>query len=32
MVLSNTYDDVRVSIFPSVKSEDLGTTKTLLNA
>ena len=32
MVLSDTYNDVRVSIFPSVRSEDLGTTKALLNA
>ena len=32
MVLSDTYDDVRVSIFPSVRSEDLGIAKTLLNA
>ena len=32
MVLSDTYDDVRVSIFPSVRSEDPGIAKTLLNA
>ena len=32
MVLSDTYDDVRVSIFPSVRSEDPGAAKALLNA
>ena len=32
MVLSDTYNDVRVSIFPSVRSEDPGAVKALLNA
>ena len=32
MVLSDTYNDIRVSIFPSVRSEDPGATKALLNA
>ena len=32
MVLSDTYNDIRVSIFPSVKSEDPGVAKALLNA
>ena len=32
MVLSDTYNDFRVFIFPSVRSEDPGTTKALLNA
>ena len=32
MILSDTYNDVRVSIFPSVRSENPGTTKVLLNA
>ena len=32
MVLSDTYNDVRVSIFPSVRSEDPGAAKALLNA
>ena len=32
MVLSDTYNDVKVSIFPSVRSEDLSIAKALLNA
>ena len=32
MVLSDTYNDVRVSIFPSVRSEDPDIAKALLNA
>ena len=32
MVLSDTYKDVRVSIFPSVWSKDLSAAKALLNA
>ena len=32
MVLSDTYNDVRMSIFPSVRSEDPDATKALLNA
>ena len=32
MVLSDIYNDVRVSIFLSVRFEDPGTTKALLNA
>ena len=32
MVLSDTYNDVKVSIFPSVRFEDLGAAKALLNA
>ena len=32
MVLSDTYNDVKVSIFPSVRSEDPSVAKALLNA
>ena len=32
MVLSDTYNDVKVSIFPSVRSEDPSIAKALLNA
>ena len=32
MVLSDTYNDVKVSILPSVRSEDPSIAKALLNA
>ena len=32
MVLSDTYNDIKVSIFLSVRFEDPGATKALLNA
>ena len=32
MVLSDIYNDVRVSIFPSIRSEDPSVAKALLNA
>ena len=32
MVLSDTYNDVKVPIFPSVRSEDPSVAKALLNA
>ena len=32
MVLSDIYNDVKVSIFPSVRFEDPGAAKALLNA
>ena len=32
MVLSDTYNDVKVYIFPSVRFEDPGAAKALLNA
>ena len=32
MVLSDIYNDVKVSIFPSVRFEDPGAAKVLLNA
>ena len=32
MVLSDTYNDVKVPIFPSVRSEDSSVAKALLNA